>query len=419
VAIALQKNYLILQAHNTIELKENNVKAAVGNFLPNLNVSGTWNGSNRKYKSETETMINGVPITLQASDNVTSNTYSTAISSSVTLFDGFSNTNELKSAQSSASSSNHDLKRTEQTIILSVYNYYFNVLRTEQIFKQKQEVVTYSRQQLDKMNESEKLGAVSQAVVFQQQAQVASDELTLIQAESDYDKAKADLAAYLAINTFEDYQFSDPSVKSEIDSVDYTSLRSRLSDYNALFKKAVESRPDYKSTVETVNIADFNLSAAKGGLYPSLSANISYGLSNSELSKIADNKTLSYGLSVSVPIFSRFVTDNSIESAEVTLRNAEISKNETERTIQVEIKKAILDLDAAYKSYTSAKRNVKYQKENVRIIQEKSSLGSSTILDLLYATNNYNSAEVSMINSIYTYLAAVKQTEYVLGTLND
>jgi outer membrane protein len=419
VAVALQKNYLVLQAQNDIELKQNNVKAAVGNFLPNLGVNGSWSGSNRDYKSESEQFVNGIPIVVPVSGNVTSNSYSTAISSTATLFDGFSNISRLNSAKSSASSSDYNLKRTEQTIILQVNVYYFNVLRTEQIFKQKQDVVNYSRQQLDKMVESEKLGAVSQANVYQQQAQVASDELALIQAESDFDKAKADLAAYLAINTFEEYQFSDTSVKPDIDSTDYINLKTQLNDYNALFKQAIESRPDYKSTVEDVNIAGYNLTASKSGLYPSIGANLSYGLSSSDLSKLTDNKSLSYGISISIPIFSRFQTDNAIEQAEVSLKNAEIMKRESERTIQVDIKKALLDLDAAYKSYISAKRNVKFQRENVRIIQEKSNLGSSTLLDLLYATNNLNLAEVSMINATYQYLTSVKQTEYALGTVKE
>ncbi len=208
-------------------------------------------------------------------------------------------------------------------------------------------------------------------------------------------------------------------MKTEIDSTDYEKLKSQLSDYNSLFKKAVEYRPDYKSTVENLNVAEYSLNISRSGLFPTIGASISYGLNANEINKITDNKSWSYGINISFPIFSRFQTDNSIEQAKVNLKNAEIMKRENERTIQVEIKKAILDLDAAYKSYIAAKRNVKFQKENMDIIQEKYNLGSSTLLDLLYATNNYNSAEVSMINATYQYLAAVKQTEYALGTISE
>ncbi len=167
VNIALNNNYRILQARNNIELQESNVKAAIGTFLPNLNINGNWNGSSREYKQETEQIVGGVPIKIPISGKVTSNSYSTSISSSITIFDGFSNINRLNSAQSSVLSSDYDLKRTEQTIILQVYNYYFNVLRTQKIYKQKQEVLAYSKGQLDKMVESEKLGAVSRANVYQ------------------------------------------------------------------------------------------------------------------------------------------------------------------------------------------------------------------------------------------------------------
>ena len=417
IAVALNNNANVLQAQNDILVRNSNVTAAVGSFLPNLNASAGWNESNRTTTSTIE-IIGGIPIPLNEGTSF-SKSFSGSISSSITLFDGFANTSRLGSAKANAAASQHNLERTKQGVIAQVYSYYFNVLRTEQIYLQRKEVVEYSSQQLDKLVESEKLGAVSLANVYQQQAQLASDELSLIQAESDFDKAKADMIAFLAYDSYQAFEFYDSSVQPEIDSLEYLKLKRELEDYSSLFDKAITSRPDYQSRLENVNAADYNVTAAWGGHLPSLTANASYALNASSLKNITDNKTLSYGLSLSIPIFSRFQVSNSVQSAEVTLKNAEINRDETKRTIQVEIRKALLDLDAAYKSYISAKRNVNFQKENVRIIQEKHNLGSSTLLDLLYATNNYNQSEVSMINATYTYLYSVKQIEYVLGILSE
>ena len=411
IGVALKNNATVLQAQNDILVRQSNVVAAIGNFLPNLNASAGWQENNRSGTA----IIEGIPI----STGSLSKQFTGAVSSSITLFDGFANTSRLKSAIANAEASEYNLERTEQGIIAQVYSYYFNVLRTEKIYLQRQSVVEYSRQQLDKLVESEKLGAVSQANVYQQQAQLASDELSLIQAESDFDKAKTDMIAFLAYDSYQIFEFHDSSVKSEIDSLDYLKLKRELEDYNKLFDKAITKRPDYQSRMEAVNVADYNLTATWGGHLPSLSANASYSLAAADLKTIKDNKNLSYGLTLSIPIFSRFQTSNSVQSAKVTLKNAEITRDEARRTIQVEIRKALLDLDAAYKSYISAKRNVNFQKENVRIIQEKHNLGSSTLLDLLYATNNYNQSEVSMINATYTYLFSVKQIEYVLGILSE
>ena len=419
IGVALQNNANVLQAQNDILVRNSNVTAAVGSFLPNLNAGGSWNESNRDIKTETTEIIGGIPVQVPGGIKTLSTSVSGSVSSSITLFDGLANISRLGSAKANATASRHNLERTKQGVIAQVYSYYFNVLRTEKIYLQRQEVVEYSSQQLDKLVESEKLGAVSQANVFQQQAQLASDELSLIQAESDFDKAKADMIAFLAYDSYEIFEFHDSSVKSEIDSSDYLKLKKELEDYNTLFDKAINTRPDYQSRVEGVTAADYSLTAARGGHLPSLSANASYAMSAPHLSSITDNKTLSYGLSLNIPIFSRFQVSNSVQSAKVGLKNAEINRDEAKRTIQVEIRKALLDLDAAYKSYISANRNVNFQKENVRIIQEKHNLGSSTLLDLLYATNNYNQSEVSMINATYAYLFSVKQIEYVLGVLAE
>jgi outer membrane protein len=421
INLALERNISAIQARNDVESKQSNVQANFGSFLPNLNLSGSWNRGERTSKSEGYIMMNGIQIPTGTSSSLTSttNSFNTYLSSEVILFNGFANTGNYSASKSTALASEFNLKRTEQGLIMQTYELYFNVLRTRQLLKLREDNVKYSAQQLDRIKESEKLGAASLASVYQQQAQLASDELALTQAESDYDKAIADLTAYLALNITEEVQFEDPSVKNDIDPNEYKSLRNSLENFKSLVEKGFISRPDYRSSTENFNAAQCELSASKGSYYPSVRASVNYSLNSIELSKINDNRNLSWGLSISVPIFAKFQTDNSVQQAEIQKKNSEITLNEKARSIQVDIKKAILDLDAAYKSYESAKKSATYQKENMKIIQEKYNLGSSTLLDLLYATNNYNNAETTRVNSIYQYLAAIKAIDYAMGTLSN
>ena len=66
-------------------------------------------------------------------------------------------------------------------------------------------------------------------------------------------------------------------------------------------------------------------------------------------------------------------------------RNAEITLAQAERNIGVELKKALLDLDAAMKQYEVSQKGLKSATEDRKIAEERYNLGAGTLLDLLIA----------------------------------
>lgn len=421
IQLALEKNIQIIQAQNEREARKNEVVSAYGNFLPNLNLSGNWNRTQRVTKSDAGFVNVGgvsIPIPAQAA-STTSNSYSSYLASNITLFNGFANYNNAASARASYQASDFSLKRAQQNVILNVHLLYFEVLRTEHLFKISQEKVAYSRQQLERIHESEKVGASSLADVYLQQAQLAQDELTQTQNENDFLNARADLMAYLTLNLGAEIEFHDPEIKTEIAPESYANYRQSLNNPQTMLEQAFNSRWDYKISQENVQVARHDLAASRSEFYPSVSGNFSYGLNSSELEKLGNNRNRSMGIGVSFPVFSRLQTHTRVQQAKISLVNREEELAEKERTIQVELQKAIMNLDAAYRAYESASKSVLYQNENLKIIQEKFNLGSSTVLDLVLATNNLNTAETARINATYQYLMAMKQIEYAFGTLSN
>ena len=51
--------------------------------------------------------------------------------------------------------------------------------------------------------------------------------------------------------------------------------------------------------------------------------------------------------------------------------------------------------------------------------QEKYNVGSGTILDLLFAQNNYTAALSSKINAVYQYLNAKSQLDLAVGSIQQ
>jgi outer membrane protein len=123
-------------------------------------------------------------------------------------------------------------------------------------------------------------------------------------------------------------------------------------------------------------------------------------------------------LTLSIPIFSGFATQNAIQSAEVDAMNYELQLNDTERLLKQDLQKSFLDLDAAKKALLVNEKNVKAAEENLKIEQEKYSLGAGKLLDVLIANTSYQNAKTNFINAQFFYIRLSEQLKFNLGVLD-
>lgn len=443
VDLALERNYLIRQAQNNVERDQAGVLSAYGNFMPTVAANAGWSGG--------EQYFNGVAL---GDNDVRS--FNTSVSANLTLFDGFANTSQLNIANSTVSGTEHVLTRTRQAVVAQTMRYYYEVLRTRRLLEVSQQTVEYSTRQLERVQETARLGSASLVNVYQQQAQLGQDELNLTVAENNLDVAKANLVAYLALDVQLDPDIRDAMIPLEIDAAEFRSQEVRIADFSNLVANAFARRPDYETSKLTLRAAESGVTSARSGYYPSLSARLSYSMNgrtvfedpggqprygfvtdnlgnitagivgvtpatpySSEFSNFTNSKSLNWNLNLSFPLFSGFRTNEAVERAKVQERNAELLLQEKERTIQVEVRQASLLLQAAQKTYEAAVKSLRFQEQNLRVNQEKYNVGSGTLLDLLLAQNNYNSALTSKINAVYQYLNAKSQLDLATGSVTQ
>ncbi len=423
IEMALQRNITVLQSKNNVESQQSTYQSAIGGLLPNLNASGSFNrrhdwqpstGSRQQFIPDYGFI--GIPGT---SGYSASNSYSTYLSSNVTLFNGFANIANINRSNSNIRSSEYSYERVKQNIIYQTHQLFLNVVRTHQLLKVNEENLKRSSRQLERIEEMNRVGAISLADVYRQRVTTGNDELALINAQNNFEKAKADLALFLSIETEATYEFDVSGVSIEVDTSEFALVNEKYQDKTALAKKAIESRPDYQSTTQNVRTAQSSLTIARSGLYPIVSANASYGLSDKEFAKISDNRSLSTGVTLSLPIFSGFQTKNAIEQAIITQRNADDLLKQNERQISVDIQKAQLDIEAAQKQVKVTQASVFSAEMDRKIAEEKYNLGAGTLLDLLIASANYINAQSNQVNAAISYLLSKKQMEYALGIISN
>jgi len=410
VELALERNLSIIKTQNDVDAAQSRVLTAYGSYLPTISASGGWDRNQRTGVQR----IQGIAIP-GATSTSTNNSFQAGVNLGYTIFDGLRREANFNSITSSAISTEQIAARMRQTIINGVESAYLNVLKFEQLMKVNDENLKRDRQQLERITESNRIGALSLADVYRQQSQVAADEYKVIQAQNDYDNAKADLVALIGLDMNMDYQISDQSISTVIGSVELNATVEKYKNFNELVKRALSIRPDYLAAKENYDVSESGVTAARSGYFPRITASAGYNLSSSEFSKLSDNKNLSWGINLNWNIFDAFQTNQVLQSAIVLKKNSEATLKQSERDISVEVKRALLNLEAARKQVEVSQKGVISASQDRKIAEERYNLGAGTLLDLLTASVGYVTAEVNNISASYFYITAKRNLEYVIG----
>ena len=410
VELALERNLSIIKTQNDVDAAQSRVLTAYGSYLPTISASGGWDRNQHTGVQR----IQGITIP-GATSTSTNNSFQAGVNLGYTIFDGLRREANFNSITSSAISTEQIAARMRQTIINGVESAYLNVLKFEQLMKVNDENLKRDRQQLERITESNRIGALSLADVYRQQSQVAADEYKVIQAQNDYDNAKADLVALIGLDMNMDYQISDQSISTVIGSVELNATVEKYKNFNELVKRALSIRPDYLAAKENYDVSESGVTAARSGYFPRITASAGYNLSSSEFSKLSDNKNLSWGINLNWNIFDAFQTNQVLQSAIVLKKNSEATLKQSERDISVEVKRALLNLEAARKQVEVSQKGVISASQDRKIAEERYNLGAGTLLDLLTASVGYVTAEVNNISASYFYITAKRNLEYVIG----
>jgi len=196
------------------------------------------------------------------------------------------------------------------------------------------------------------------------------------------------------------------------------SINTDYNKLNDLVNEALLNRRDYLSQKLTLDSYYDNLTIAKSGYFPRLSGNLSYASFANTVGDIFNSHNYSAGLTLNIPIFTRFETQNSIQIAEVDAMNYELQVSDTERLIKQNLQKTFLDLEAAKKALLVTEKNVKAAEENLKIEQEKYNLGAGKLLDVLIASTAYQNATTNYINAQFYYIRLSEELKYNLGVLD-
>lgn len=416
VNIAIKNNTDVSNLEKNLEIQKLSTKTSKGNLYPSLSLSAGWSRNNT-YSDGTVSFQNGVPIVIPEQDTWINN-FGLGLNTSVTLFNGFSNLEQIDLAKENEVSAVISLNKQKYDIVYNISTVYFDVLKKEKIVVANNENLDDSRKQLDRVKEFMDVGKKTMADVYRQDVQVAQNELAVERSKNDLKKSKVDLLLAMNTDMNKEYSVSDNKIQTNLSDAELKMILDRNSETEVLLNKALSNRYDYRASQQTMKISQVQFNIDRKNLYfPTVTGFANYNLNASRVENILGSRAFNFGLSLNYSIFQGFKLDNRAQSSEILIKQNQDNIRQLEQQIRSEIKKAYIDLETQYKQIDILNRNIKSAEQDKILSEENYRVGLGTLLDAQTAATKLNTLRIDLINAYYDFLLAERRIKYYVGDL--
>jgi outer membrane protein len=404
--LALSQSAAIKQAENANSIDATSVKQSRLAFLPNLSLSASTADNLGRNFSESEGRV--VDQTTQSVNG--------GLSSSITLFDGFKNVANLRSAQKSEDASSQDLQRAKQTVVFNVASNFVVLVSAQEQLRVQQENLKSQQALEDQIQKFVNAGVRPISDLYQQQAQVASTNATVVDAQRAVELAKVDLIQTLQLDPRGTYEFAAPTVN--------TASSTQTFDLDALLAKAFTNRLDLTASQARVEAAQQDAKAANASRLPTVSLSAGYSSSYNTATDLGFADQLdqrrggSVGLSVSIPLFDRGNASLATERAQLQEENARLALANARQNVALEVRRAYLDFRSAQQKLAAAQAQQKAADLAVQTSQERYRVGAATLVEVTQARATQVQAASALVSARYNLVFQQALMSYYTGELD-
>jgi outer membrane protein len=405
VRIALEQNTTVRQAENAAKLGAVDVRQARGRFLPDLALTTRGGQSfGRTFNQEEGRII-----------NETTDTLNVGVSSGVTVFDGFANTASVREARFDAAASDLDLERTRETIVFTVAANFLELVQQQEQLRVQRENLTAQSALERQISSYVDAGARTIADLYQQQANVASARLAVVQGERAAQLAEVDLMETLQLDPAGAYQFE--AAPGDASVQDAPALE-------AMLASAYAQRADLKAEERRVAAAEQGMTIARSGRWPTVALTAGYGTSYTSASDfgIGDQFDQRRGGSVSlgftIPLFDRGATSASIRRAEIEADNARLAFESRRHEVGLDVRRAHLDYAAAREQLSAADAQLRAAQLALQAVEERYAAGAATLVELSQIRATHVEAASAQVTARSNLLFQKTLAAYYTGELD-
>ncbi len=418
INIAMENNSTLKQKIYSNESADYDVTTSYSNIMPSLEIGA--GASRTKFGSSS--YVDAVPVgqdslsgqviyerVVRSNPAYTNDNHTLRATVNQNIFDGFGWWNQIQQARTNKRSSDFDLLNETNTVILTVQNNYYNLVKQEKLYDVYGVAVERSQDQLVRTEKMFELGSKARLDVFQAKVNLGNDKINQLTQQNIVSDAKRALNISLGRNP------NEPLEVMTDEQVEMSSL-----ELDELISISNENQPLLKKNEADIESRGIGVSLAQANYYPRISAYYEYGRRNSDIDKIYKDYFdkdyySSVGINLSWNLFNGFSDHANVQRAKLNEKSALEYNEDYKRQLQSRIK----GFNDNYNSYIEIikinEENLEAAKEEVRLAQERYTIGAGTSLEVREAQVKLTRAEETLIAARYNALITLAQLDNELG----
>jgi outer membrane protein len=441
IEYAMENNIQIKQTVLNTQYNENLLKQSRLGQIPNLNGSANYSFSWGRALDQT---------TYQFTDDQQINSISMGLSTSANLFNGLKVKNTIEQNELNLLASYEDVEKIKNDISLNIAAAYLTILFNKELKIVTDNQLKITAQQVDRTRKMVDAGKLAEGSYLEIQAQYASEELNLVNAENQ-----------LAISLLNLQQTLDLPVDTAFDVI-IPELEDPAADPIVMsavevYRIAEQEMPQIKGAELTLQSSEKQLSIAKGSRSPQLflSGNFNSGYSDIReqvtsitpispiigntapdfsgtniygpeinypsyggypfFNQIVDNRSAGVGLGLSIPIFNGWQVNTGIANARIMLENSQLELESKKLNLYASIQKAYTDALAALKKFQATEHALVYMEESFKYTEKKFEVGLVNTVDYNISKNQLTATQSDLLQAKYDFIFRIKILNFYQG----
>lgn len=384
---------------------------AAGTFLPTLSLAPSYNLTKSRGSSGfvlggtgtdtgAGTGTGSTPVVISGSGGGV--THQTSVPIGANFQTSLTNVSDYQAAGRTVEQRKQLLFDQRETVLLSVVQSYYDVLRYERQLAVYESSVGFRAEQVRDQEARLKLGGSRPLDLAQSQSDLASTRVSLTQARTDAVNARSALARLMGVSAVAGPLTDAFEPPTDLEGID---VWQRL---------AAIRRQDLLATLDAREAARIGIDAAIREYFPSVSINFDYFLYNDPKT----SQTWSSGISANIPLFSGLAIESDIRAAWSRYRQSELTVSQTRRTVRDDITQNYNALYGSRAKVQLLRVQVEAAEKAAGLAESAYKLGSGTNLDRLTQQDELLTARLNLADEEFQskrfYLALLRSS----GALN-